>query len=52
MPRTNKVIDISELGVWAIRMALVVGAIVSGCLGKSEVSEGCISAVVLSFFLL
>ena len=51
MPRTNKVIDISELGVWTIRIALV-GAIVAGCLGKSEVSEGCVSGLIISFFLL
>jgi len=43
---------INAIGLWTMRLVLVIGAIVSGCLGKEEVAGWCIFALVLSFLLL
>lgn len=44
--------NIDVIGLWATRIALVIGAIVCGCLGKEEIAGLCIIALVVSFFFL
>jgi len=41
---------IQEIGVWTMRLALVVGAIIGGMNGNENVMGGCIVALIFSFF--
>lgn len=43
---------INAIGVWSMRILLVLGAVVSGCLGREEVSGGCVLGLVMSFVFL
>ena len=52
MANNTTELDVHAIGVWSLRIVLVIGAIVSGCLGRDEVSSGCVAALVVSFVLL
>lgn len=43
---------INAVGLWSMRIALVVGAVVAGCLGKEEVAGACIVGLICSFLFL
>ena len=43
---------INTVGLWAMRIVLVVGAVVCGCLDKSDAVVACFIALILSFVLL
>lgn len=43
---------IHALGLWTMRLVLVVGAVVAGCMDKSDVASGCIFGLIASFVLL
>lgn len=43
---------VNDIGVWVLRVGLLVGAIVSGMLGNTEVSGGCVTGLVCSFIFL
>jgi hypothetical protein len=43
---------VREIGIWTLRVFLVLGAIVSGAIKETEVATGCIMGLVASFFFL
>ena len=44
--------SIREIGIWSLRILLVVGAVVSGCMGHKEISSGCVTGLICSFIFL
>lgn len=43
---------IQSIGIWSLRITLVVGAIYAACQSKPDVAESLIVALVLSFIFL
>ena len=43
---------IQTIGVWALRVLLLAGAVALAAVGKKEEAGWCVSALTLSFFLL
>ena len=43
---------IQEIGIWVLRVVLVIGAIIAGVCSNSDVAGGCITGLIASFFLL
>ncbi len=52
MNTESKSETIHAIGVWVLRVILLVGAIVLGCLDKTDIAGVCVTALILSFLVL
>lgn len=43
---------VEAIGVWVMRILLVIGAIVAGLMGKEEMASAIAAIVVISFFFM
>ncbi len=43
---------IHAIGVWTLRVVLLIGAVALGCFDKTEAAGACVTALVLSFIFL